>query len=73
MTREEFIQQAVLKMLPPVFEDMEHLNSIYEGHMPQEDNKGYYEIVINEAIILANKAEDYYWETCQDNLFNDQA
>ena len=71
MTKKEFIQQAVLKMLPPVFEDMEHLNSLYEGHLPQEDNKGYYDIVINEAIILANEAEEYYLKTCHHNLFND--
>ena len=60
MTRREFIQQAILKMLPSVFEDMEHLNEVNEGNIPKDDIKGCYDIVVEEAITLADTAELRY-------------
>ena len=60
MTRREFIQQAILKMLPSVFEDMDQLNKLNEGYIPRDDLKGCFEIVVEEAITLADTAELRY-------------
>lgn len=60
MTRREFIQQAILKMLPSVFEDMDQLNKVNEGYIPRDDLKGCFDIVVEEAITLADTAAQRY-------------
>ena len=60
MTKKEFIQQAVLKMLPPVFDDMVELNRYAEKQYPDTDYKPEYKIVIEQAISLARTLEERY-------------